>query len=77
MKKWVSLYYEKTRGPLGCDSANKNEAVVSHLCNDGHEFRVARWYIFKPEIPIWVNFGGPWNGKGLYSLWPFGIYYGH
>jgi hypothetical protein len=21
--------------------------------------RVARWYIFKPKIPIWVNFGGP------------------
>jgi hypothetical protein len=24
--------------------------------------RVARWFIFKPKIPIWVNFGGPWNG---------------
>jgi hypothetical protein len=24
--------------------------------------RVARWYIFKPIIGIWVNFGGPWNG---------------
>jgi hypothetical protein len=21
--------------------------------------RVARWYIFKPNIYIWVNFGGP------------------
>jgi hypothetical protein len=21
--------------------------------------RVARWYIFKPKIRIWVNFGGP------------------
>jgi hypothetical protein len=20
--------------------------------------RVARWYIFKPKIPIWENFGG-------------------
>jgi hypothetical protein len=26
--------------------------------------RVASWYILKPKIPIWVNFGGPWNGKG-------------
>jgi hypothetical protein len=41
---------------------------------------VARWYIFVPEIPIWVYFGGPWNGKGWYVyslaiwniLWPFG-----
>jgi hypothetical protein len=32
--------------------------------------RVARWYIFKPKIPFWVNFGGPWNGK-------FGTFYGH
>jgi hypothetical protein len=21
--------------------------------------RVARWFHFKPKIPIWVNFGGP------------------
>jgi hypothetical protein len=35
--------------------------------------RIARWYIVKPKIPIWVNFGGPWNGKGWYILWPFGI----
>jgi hypothetical protein len=25
--------------------------------------RVARWFIFKPKIPIWVKFGGPWNKK--------------
>jgi hypothetical protein len=23
--------------------------------------RVSRWYIFKPKILIWVNFGEPWN----------------
>jgi hypothetical protein len=39
--------------------------------------RVARWYVFKPKISIWVNFGGPWNGKGWHTVWPFGIYYGH
>jgi hypothetical protein len=39
--------------------------------------RVAGWYIFKPKIQIWVKFGGPWNGKGLYILWPVGIFYGH
>jgi hypothetical protein len=21
--------------------------------------RVARWFVFKPKIPIWVNFGRP------------------
>jgi hypothetical protein len=47
--------------------------------------RVARWYIFKPKIPICVNFGGPLNGKGLYLysiaicniLREFGIFYGN
>jgi hypothetical protein len=29
------------------------------------------------KIPIWVNFGGPWNGKRWYILWPFGIVYCH
>jgi hypothetical protein len=29
---------------------------------------VARWFIFKPEIPIRVKFGGPWNGKCCYVL---------
>jgi hypothetical protein len=23
------------------------------------ESRVARWFIFKPKIPIWIEFGGP------------------
>jgi hypothetical protein len=34
--------------------------------------RVARWYIFKPKIPIWVNFGVSYNGRCWYSSWPFG-----
>jgi hypothetical protein len=25
--------------------------------------RVARWFVFKPKIPIWVNFGGSCNGS--------------
>jgi hypothetical protein len=32
---------------------------------------------FKPMIQIWVNFGGFCNGRRWYSLWPFGIVYGH
>jgi hypothetical protein len=35
--------------------------------------RVARWYIFKPKIPIWVHFESPWTGKVWLILWPFGI----
>jgi hypothetical protein len=43
----------------------------------GAESRVARWFVFKPKIPIWVNFGEPWNGKRWHILWSFGIFYGH
>jgi hypothetical protein len=31
------------------------------------ETRVARWFVFKPKIPIWVNFG----------VVIFDIFYGH
>jgi hypothetical protein len=39
--------------------------------------RVARWFVFKPKIPNWLNFGGSCYGKSLYILWPFGLFYGH
>jgi hypothetical protein len=34
-------------------------------------FRVARWFIFKPKIPIWVNFGG------TFGVWKMFIFCGH
>jgi hypothetical protein len=43
---------------------------------------VARWLVFKPKIPIWVNFRGSCN-KTIYfvAIWfilrPFGIFRGH
>jgi hypothetical protein len=30
--------------------------------------RVARRYIFMPKLPIWIYFGGSWNGKRWYIL---------
>jgi hypothetical protein len=33
--------------------------------------RVARWYVFRPKIPIWINFGGSCKGWCWYILWPF------
>jgi hypothetical protein len=46
--------------------------------------RVARWYILMPQVPIWVNFGGPLSGKCGYIVWLFCIllfkfceFYGH
>jgi hypothetical protein len=34
--------------------------------------RANRWYMFIPKIPIWVHFGGPWNGNCCYILRSFG-----
>jgi hypothetical protein len=39
--------------------------------------RVARWLIFKPKIPIWVNFGGSCNTRSWYIIWPFGLFYSY
>jgi hypothetical protein len=36
--------------------------------------RVARWFVFKPKIQIWVNFVGSRYGKSCYILWPFGLF---
>jgi hypothetical protein len=37
------------------------------------EHRVARWCIFKPKIPTWVNFEWHFNGRCWYILWPCGL----
>jgi hypothetical protein len=37
--------------------------------------RVARWFVFKPKIQIWVNFGGTCNGRCWYILWTLGLFY--
>jgi hypothetical protein len=36
---------------------------------------VARWYIFKPKIPIWENFGGSCIRRCWYIFWPFCLFY--
>jgi hypothetical protein len=34
----------------------------------GDQTKVARWFVFKPKIKIWVNFGGSCYGKSWYIL---------
>jgi hypothetical protein len=38
---------------------------------------VARWLVFKPKIPIWVNFRGSCDGRCWCILWPFVRFDGH
>jgi hypothetical protein len=42
----------------------------------GNRPRVARWFVFKPKIQIWVNFGGSCNLRCWYILWTLGPFYG-
>jgi hypothetical protein len=35
------------------------DAMSTAPRRQGFESRVARWFVFKPKIQIWVNFGGP------------------
>jgi hypothetical protein len=37
--------------------------------------RVARWFVFKPKIQIWVNYGGSCTGRCWYILWTLGPFY--
>jgi hypothetical protein len=50
----------------------------------------ARWFVYEPKIPIWLNFGGSCNENiGMFydhlvyftaignMLWQFGIFCGH
>jgi hypothetical protein len=39
------------------------EGVVSVTVKSSLWGRVARWFLFKPKIPILDNFGGPYIGK--------------
>jgi hypothetical protein len=47
---------------------------------EGVHARVARWFVFKPKISIWVNFGGPyidWKMLIYFLATVFGIVYRH
>jgi hypothetical protein len=39
--------------------------------------RVARWFVFKPKIQIWVHFVGFCNERCWYILWTFGTVRGN
>jgi hypothetical protein len=54
----------------------KNVFLKELMRRKGVTYRVARWFVFKPKIPIWEKFGGPSIGKCLYTLWPFVIFHG-
>jgi hypothetical protein len=52
------------------------KGLINIFTIGGDSTRVARWYIFRPKIAIWVNFGGSCNERYWHVLWPFGLFYG-
>jgi hypothetical protein len=52
---------------------NKPQRSERSECTDGDP-RVARWFVFKPKLQIWVNFGGYCNGRCWYISWTFGLF---
>jgi hypothetical protein len=80
---------ERENGPSAAKRPNlsRGKLLFSLFCTGSKNLRnlhtplhtrVARWFVFKPKIPIWVNFAGRYiDWKNGYILWPFGIFYGH
>jgi hypothetical protein len=60
---------------------NKNYNCRLHLIRKRKcrsvDTRVARWHIFKPKIPLWVNFGVSCNERRWNILLPFGLFISH
>jgi hypothetical protein len=69
---------EEWRGEQRISSPGDNFTPGGQLRPGGSKFvprsMVARWFIFKTKIPIWVNFCGPLIKKCIYILWPIGIF---
>jgi hypothetical protein len=64
-------------GAPGSESMLGMSRLASQSRDISLRTRVARWYIFKPKIQIWVNFLGYCNGRCWYILCSFGVFYGH
>jgi hypothetical protein len=59
MNPEIKLYQQPGSTVENRVSKAKKELFVLLMMPQPHQNRVARWFVFKPKIPIWVNFGGP------------------
>jgi hypothetical protein len=53
------------------------KVVIRLLGSAQQGSRVARWFVFKPKIQIWANFGGSCTGRCWFILWTRGPFWGH
>jgi hypothetical protein len=66
--------FSLARGP--CQSS-LSCIIPSWLRSPAHDYRVARWFVFKPKIPILGKFWRAQSKRCWYILLTFGIFYGH
>jgi hypothetical protein len=63
----------KIKPSISCTNYNNWQVTMDTFIA---KTRVARWFVFKPKIQIWVNFGGPWIGQCLHILLPLVKFFG-
>jgi hypothetical protein len=86
LNKWIlfPLYFCVTLSRRNCKKIFSINAAIQVFCLRGG-IRVARWCVFKPKIPIWVNFWGPYIDRKMLmyfmAIWnilrTFGKFYDH
>jgi hypothetical protein len=71
----------KVAAPIFLDSIHSGTVLQGRLLRRQYIYvpsiRVARWYVFRPKIPLGVNFGGSCNLRCWYILWTFSLFHGH
>jgi hypothetical protein len=54
----------RNRCVMLCHTMRPKSGSILGLSHGGEvAARVARWFVFKPKIQIWVNFGGSCDGR--------------
>jgi hypothetical protein len=74
-KVFETLFYSVTKGRFNKPPHGRKvfeTLFYLTMCVQG-----CQMVYFQTQIPIWVNFGGYFNGRFWYILWPFGVFCSH
>jgi hypothetical protein len=72
-----SIYTNSNVGVTPCRATPRGHIRTDPKCVSRGVTRVARWFVFKPKIPIWVKFRRSSYEKSWHILWQFRLFYGH
>jgi hypothetical protein len=77
--KQITSLCKSSKGVVWCMGSRKKVPKKLKLGSKYTEevlYRVARWHIFKPKIPIWIYLGRSCNVSCWYIIRPFGLFKG-